>query len=767
MKTKLYHVVDEYFQILEDNNLNINNEVVWNKEESRPYFYIVKAYKNILWLAPITSRYKEHLKNSHKYPDYYEKTYIEGRKGFMRLEKAIPVPRNLIDKDNNLEIEVDLHQVQNKFNRILIDKRNQKNKKGKVYGLDSIAILEYFTDTSHKEIKLNKSQKIEFKNFTQLEEQLNAVKKKNYYICDCPKCNKHEAYIYESNLNVIHCNRQNECGENTIVKYQTQSKIIMKESKDDKQIERKQLAGVYNILFAKTSIYESLMRVDNYRGLNFDQITDVYDMTKLQLLNDLKQNVDVEGLSNYYQSQLAKFVSDGYKRNIIHVIRNDKDKIERVLLRSNTKELDIKEKQVTLTDNASGIFKHNLDNEVIIICESHIDAMSVASINNKIGYIALTGVNRTNQLFDFIDQKYEQLFDKRLIVAMDNDKAGNVASNKIRLKLEELGIINCTLRYKSSDKDLNEMLNNNIDKLKLSINESYSYISNISFNDKQQKIRQTTKHINKRISLASMDTDKLVALTNKVVANSKLSIENHIICDTKQIDSTSVLPANEIADSRIELTNDSKPLTGYHTSYIKGFFDGRQFKSLNQASEYQRKQINNKQINLVTKTIHYLREDLYKVEITKQQNNLDINDEHKLKGVIKFAKTNGIEINVKPCNNDVDINYDKLVITINESLSDNERLELSSDCLSNILVKLENIDSRSNFAKRYELNLNSSLRKTLGLKINQPQKYKKPLTTSQTKKIIYSSSKLSNQLQSTINLEARRYKEIIRNEVER
>ncbi len=47
MKTKLYHVADEYFQILEDNNLNINNEVVWNKEEARPYFYILKAEKDI------------------------------------------------------------------------------------------------------------------------------------------------------------------------------------------------------------------------------------------------------------------------------------------------------------------------------------------------------------------------------------------------------------------------------------------------------------------------------------------------------------------------------------------------------------------------------------------------------------------------------------------------------------------------------------------------------------------------------------------------
>lgn len=766
MKTKLYHVADEYFQILEENNLNINNEVVWNKEESRPYFYIVKADKNILWLAPITSRYKEHLKNSHKYPDYYEKTYIEGRKGFMRLEKAIPVPKNLIDKDNNLEIEVNLHQVQNKFNRILIDKRNQKNKNGKVYGLDSIAILEYFTTVNQKQIKVNKNSKIEFKNFSQLEAELNAVKKKNYYICDCPKCNKHEAYIYESNLNVIHCNRQNECGENTIVKYQTQTKRIMKESKDEKQIDRKQLAEVYNILFAKDSIYESVMRVDNYRGLDVNQITDVYDMNKLQLLNDLKQNVDVEGLSNYYQSQLAKFVSDGYKRNIIHTIRNDQGKIERVLLRSNTKELDIKEKQVTLTDNASGIFNHNLDNEVIMICESHIDAMSVASINNQIGYIALTGVNRTNQLFEYIDQKYEQLFDKRIIVAMDNDKAGKKASNKIRLKLEELGIINCTVRYKSGDKDLNEMLNKNLDKLKLSVDESYSYIRSISFNDNQQKIRQTTKHVNKKISLASTDSDKLLALTKQLMTNPNLSIENHIICNSKHIDSTNILPASEVVKNNAQVVVSSSPITGYHTSYIKGFFEGRQFKQLNQATDNQLNQIESKQLNVVTKTIHYLREDLYKVEPNKQINQ-SVNSKDKIKGIIKFAKDNGINIEFSEINKESNINYSNLKVILNDKLSEDEILNLSIDSISNMLVKLESIDSRSSYAKRYEANLNAMLRSKVELEPKQSSKHKKSLTTNQTKKIVYSSSKLSNQLQSSINLQARRSKEVTRNEVQR
>lgn len=763
MKTKLYHVADEYFQILEDNNLNINNEVVWNKEEARPYFYILKAEKDILWLAPITSRYKEHLSNSSKYPDFYQQTLLEGRKGFMRLEKSIPVPKQYMCKNIELEIDVDLHQIQNKFNRILISKRNQQKKSGKVIGLNSLAILDYFSNakTMSKQIINTRSNKLEYKDFQQLETELNAVKKSNYYICDCPKCQKHEAYIYESNLNVIHCNRQNECGENTVIKYTNQNRIINKELKDEKLLERKQLAGTYNILFAKGSPYEQVLRVDSYRGLDSKQVTDVYDINKLPLLSNLQEQVDVQGLTNLYKSQLSKFVNDGDKRNIIHLLRADDGTVERVLLRSNTADLKIKEKQVTLVENASGIFTHNLNQQTIMLCESHIDAMSMRSVNNELGYIALTGVNRTNQLFDYIDQNYDDLFNKRIIVAMDNDKAGIKASNKIRLKLEELGIINCTLRYRTKDKDLNDMLNNNIEKLKESVTESYSYISNIQFNDSQQKVRQTTKHINKKISLASLDSDELLKLTKQFEANPKLSIENHIICNTKNINSNNFLAASEVVKSNATVVNSGEPITGYHTNYIKGFFDGRQFKQLSQANDFQREQINDGQLNVVTKTVHYLRNDLYQIENNNTPRKQKYSDQVKMEGLRKFAKKNDIIIDYQPIRDDIKIDAERVGIIINSNLQIRDQVELAVDSLSHLLVRLENLDSRSNYSKRFETNINNILRSKLDLEFKSPiSTHHKPLTTKQTKKIVYSSSKYSSSLQSTINQEARRQKSV-------
>lgn len=760
MKTKLYHVADEYFEILEDNNLNINNEVVWNKGESRPYFYILKAEKEILWLAPITSKYQENLANSNKYPDFYEKTYVDGREGFMRLEKAIPVPKGFMRKNIELEIEVDLHNIQNKFNRILINKRNQRKRTGTVIGLDSLAILDYFTKIKTRQVT-RVNDKLEYKDFDQLQNDLNAVKKKNYYICDCPKCNKHEAYIYESNLNVIHCNRQNECGENTVVKYQNQKRIISKETKDEKFLDRKQLRGTLNVMLMQGSSHEQILRVDNYRGLNSNQIHNVYDLNKLDLLSELQKNIDIPGIKQLYASRISKFVSDGNKRNIIHTIRNEKGDIERVLLRSNTHELDIKEKQITLVENASGLFTHNIDKDVIMICESHLDALSGVSVNDNVGYIALTGVNRTNQLFEYIDKNYDDLFDKRLIVAMDNDNAGNKASNKIRLKLEELGIINCTLRYKSQDKDLNDMLNNDLQKLSRSVNESYSYISNISFSSEQQKVRQTTKHVNKKISLISTDSNKLLNLTKQVESNPKLSIENHVICNTKNIDSSNILPASEVVKLKSSINIQKEPMIGYHTNYIKGFFDGRQFKQLSQATELQKEQLSSGKLNTVTKTVHYLRNDLYQIDNKVNKAKLDYSDQAIQKGLVKFCKDNDIKLEVGEMRDSARIDYNNMKITINSDLRIDDKYETIVDSLSHLLVKLENLDSRSNYAKRYERNLNNSLRDNIGLKQKKNnEKYSNPLTTKQTKKIVYSSSKYSNKLQSAINIEARRQKTI-------
>ncbi|MFV0255085.1 MAG: hypothetical protein ACK5G7_03035, partial [Erysipelotrichaceae bacterium] len=131
------------------------------------------------------------------------------------------------------------------------------------------------------------------------------------------------------------------------------------------------------------------------------------------------------------------------------------------------------------------------------------------------------------------------------------------------------------------------------------------------------------------------------------------------------------------------------------------------------------------------------------------------------KGLVKFCKDNEIKLEMNEMSDNARIDYNNMEITINRNLSIDDKYETIIDSLSHLLVKLENLDSRSNYAKRYERNLNNSLRDNIGLKPkNNKEKYSNSLTTKQTKKIVYSSSKYSNKLQSAINLEARRQKTI-------
>src|SRR5690625_7688468 len=58
-----------------------------------------------------------------------------------------------------------------------------------------------------------------YQNIENALDELNAEDKGRYYICNCPECNEHEAFIYKNNTNFIQCNRENHCGERMLLQF--------------------------------------------------------------------------------------------------------------------------------------------------------------------------------------------------------------------------------------------------------------------------------------------------------------------------------------------------------------------------------------------------------------------------------------------------------------------------------------------------------------------------------------------------------------------
>ncbi|MFV0498598.1 MAG: hypothetical protein ACK5NF_00970, partial [Bacilli bacterium] len=175
-------------------------------------------------------------------------------------------------------------------------------------------------DTKKEPVKNISKNKIEFKNTEQMLQELNGKQMSNYHIVDCPCCNEHEAYVYESNMNVIKCSRLNECGETTVVNYGEKQVKKIYDQTDKKSNDRSQLNTTFNILLDKQGKYEKHMRVKEYRGLGENETVDIYDLNNIQNLPD----VDTKGFIQLLKKQGSNFATDFNKRNIVHALRNEK-----------------------------------------------------------------------------------------------------------------------------------------------------------------------------------------------------------------------------------------------------------------------------------------------------------------------------------------------------------------------------------------------------------------------------------------------------------
>ncbi|WP_192982510.1 type III toxin-antitoxin system CptIN family toxin [Marinilactibacillus psychrotolerans] len=132
----MYVIDDKYFDRFKD------PEMMWNKEEKRPYYYAlkVKNQEDLYFLVPATSqveKYQRIMKSrtaNDKRNDLFHILKIGGRDNVLLLNKMIPVPAKYIKRAytmNNIPLKVvrnqDIEEVNRKAKRIVnLTKSDQK-----------------------------------------------------------------------------------------------------------------------------------------------------------------------------------------------------------------------------------------------------------------------------------------------------------------------------------------------------------------------------------------------------------------------------------------------------------------------------------------------------------------------------------------------------------------------------------------------------------------------------------------------------------------
>src|SRR5699024_10844875 len=77
-----------------------------------------------------------------------------------------------------------------------------------------------------------------YQNIENALDELNAEDKGRYYICNCPECNEHEAFIYQNNTNFIQCKRENHRGERMLLQFHEKENVHPEREKIQKTFPR-------------------------------------------------------------------------------------------------------------------------------------------------------------------------------------------------------------------------------------------------------------------------------------------------------------------------------------------------------------------------------------------------------------------------------------------------------------------------------------------------------------------------------------------------
>jgi len=278
---------------------------------------------------------------------------------------------------------------------------------------------------------------VTYKNIEEMLNDRNAVDNGRYFLCDCPSCEYPEAFIYKNNPRQISCNRAEECGEMFLVKYENVKSLEdvklqqMKETYPDLTDEQVEAIDWLERSLKHLNDYGHSELLENgYRGLS------------KKTTNGFVVDFQNENVVNYMFHKTHSLFRKDYRdnsfmsqRNLILPIYGEEGNIERVLLRSSINP-NPEPKEIQLIVNPSkearDFFVDVPDGaETIVITEALFDGLSFREIDPEVGFIALTGSQKTRQVEEYLKMNRDKLSDKNILVAMDNDKAGLDAQDKL------------------------------------------------------------------------------------------------------------------------------------------------------------------------------------------------------------------------------------------------------------------------------------------------------------------------------------------------
>lgn len=310
---------------------------------------------------------------------------------------------------------------------------------------------------------------------TDIRNALNSLRARqmgSYFICDCPKCGQHEAYIYIDDVNKllkdghhrvpIRCNRQNRCGETSYLNdiAETDGPAASNAPIQPKSSVEMTSEGIHvlDAYFGKNIQHKVEF---SYRGISAANLTAhhvVYEKrTLLGLFNATERSRKMFWGRKY---QTASYRN----RDMLFPVYDDKGTLVRILLRTRDPKMSPakKEIQVIVRENTPEIWNIQdlLDPEkkIVFITEGAYDAMSITEVCHapNVGVISISGVGKYRQIIRMIKKHEKETAGKIFILAFDNDPAGNRTVAKAMTEFSSAGL--CVLRYLPLMKDCNESL---------------------------------------------------------------------------------------------------------------------------------------------------------------------------------------------------------------------------------------------------------------------------------------------------------------------
>ncbi|WP_025731380.1 toprim domain-containing protein [Heyndrickxia ginsengihumi] len=324
-------------------------------------------------------------------------------------------------------------------------------------------------------------------------EDLNAQDMGRYFLCNCPSCKHHEAFMYKG-TNFLNCNRENACGEKFILNFKEKdqnkeeiySKKYSNEKKDSVHLTSEQRkAREWATKFINYVKNKTKNELDGFRGLSEDNCSNFI----ANLHNEKMVKHFFEQTKCLFKKDYTK-LSFITKRNIIMPIYGEDEQIDRILMRSTIEEnLGQKEVQLVLNPNAVNDYFFNVkpENEYVVVTEGPIDGYSYKEVVPNIGVISQSGSRKINSIQNFIRNHKDQFVDKTFILSFDQDRAGKIARFKWIefLKEENLSFTEMT-GFPENIKDANEWLQKDREGFRKSIENVIELNESLMILDKEK-----------------------------------------------------------------------------------------------------------------------------------------------------------------------------------------------------------------------------------------------------------------------------------------